>query len=482
MRWERCNRLKPLPALLGGLLLGLAGADAANANDCRSLLQPGKREAPLSRMAMAAWLRRCLNAAALPMAEAERLRQEYAAELAALQFRVDALNSQSSTLEAQRFSTTTTLRGTTTMVVGGNAFFGTQDSTLTTTQATYGAGVVNYDQKLILNTSFTGQDLLKIRLRAGNFDSARNSFGGGGPSRLSELEVAFQEGRTPNLLGINRAYYQFPLGSNLRATVGGRVNQSVMLGIRPTVYPDDTVLDLFTQGGASGAYSSNLGVGAGLIWSQAGLRLSGQYIAGNGQNGDSSRGGVFGANAGSSTTVQIGYQGSNWRLAAAAAWIENGFGIIDYGSPFVLSSYENPGLTSSYALSGTWQPQRSGWWPSISAGWGLNHTHYDPQVRSTGLVSTSQSWTLALQWEDVLLQGNAMGGAIGQPIVATALVGGATPNDSSFVAEWWYQARITDAITMTPALFWLSRPLGADTPAGTALAQLGLLLKTTLHF
>ena len=180
--------------------------------------------------------------------------------------------------------------------------------------------------------------------------------------------------------------------------------------------------------------------------------------------------------------MQIGYQGSNWRLAAAAAWIENGFGIIDYGSPFVLSSYENPGLTSSYALSGTWQPQRSGWWPSISAGWGLNHTRYDPQVRSTGLVSTSQSWTLALQWEDVLLQGNAMGGAIGQPIVATALVGGATPNDGSVVAEWWYQARITDAITMTPALFWLSRPLGADTPADTALAQLGLLLKTTLHF
>jgi hypothetical protein len=172
---------------------------------------------------------------------------------------------------------------------------------------------------------------------------------------------------------------------------------------------------------------------------------------GDGQNGSNS-GGVFGANAGSSTTVQIGYQGTNWRLAAAAAWIENGFGIIDYGSPFVLSSYENPGVTSSYALSGTWQPQRSGWWPSISAGRGLNQTRYDPQVRSTGLVSTSQSWTLALQWEDVLLQGNAMGGAIGQPIVATALVGGATPNDSSLVAEWWYQARITDAITMTPAL------------------------------
>jgi hypothetical protein len=481
MRWERWHRSKPLQALLGILLLGLAGAAAANAHDCRSLLQPTERKTPLNRMAMAAWMLRCLNTAGLPSAEAERLRREYASELVALQFRIDALDSHSTELEAQRFSTTTSLRGTTTLVVGGNAFFGTQDSSLTSAKATYGAGVVNYDQKLILKTSFTGEDLLKIHLRAGNFDSARDSFGGGGPSRLSELEVAFQEGRNPNLLGINRAYYQFPLGSNLRATLGGRVNQSVMLGLRPTVYPDDTVLDLFTQGGASGAYSSNLGVGAGLIWSQAGLRLSGQYIAGNGQNGSNS-GGVFGASAGSSTTLQIGYQGPNWRLAAAAAWIENGFGIIDYGSPFVLSSYENPGLTSSYALSGTWQPQRTGWWPSISAGWGLNQTRYDPQVRSTGLVSTSQSWTLSLQWEDVLLQGNAMGGAIGQPIVATALVGGATPNDGSVVAEWWYQARITDAITMTPALFWLSRPLGADTPAGTALAQLGLLLKTTLNF
>jgi hypothetical protein len=62
------------------------------------------------------------------------------------------------------------------------------------------------------------------------------------------------------------------------------------------------------------------------------------------------------------------------------------------------------------------------------------------------------------------------------------LVGGATPNDSSFVAEWQYQALDHGCDHDDAALFWLSRPLRADTSAGTALAQLGLLLKTTLHF
>lgn len=444
MRWERCNRLKPLPALLGGLLLALAGTDAAHANDCRSLLQPGERDAPLSRMAMATWLRRCLNAAALPMAEAERLRQEYAAELAALQFRVDALDSRSTELEAQRFSTTTSLRGTTTVVVGGNAFFGTQDSTLTDTRATYGAGVVNYDQKLILNTSFTGRDLLNIRLRAGDFDSDRNSFGGGGPSRLSELEVAFQEGPTPNLLGINRAYYQFPLGSNLRATVGGRVNQSVMLGLRPTVYPDDTVLDLFTQGGASGAYSSNLGVGAGLIWSQAGLRLSGQYIAGNGQNGSNS-GGVFGANAGSSTTVQIGYQGSNWRLAAAAEW---------------LVALDQCRLgPEPHPLRPTGAIHRAG---------------VDQSVMDAGAAVRGRA-----------ASGQCHGGSH-RPADRGHRPGGGSHAERQQFRRGMVVSGPDHGCDHDDAGPVLAQPpfggLGADTPAGTALAQLGLLLKTTLHF
>jgi hypothetical protein len=41
---------------------------------------------------------------------------------------------------------------------------------------------------------------------------------------------------------------------------------------------------------------------------------------------------------------------------------------------------------------------------------------------------------------------------------------------------------VSDAITVTPAVFFLSRPLGADTPAGQQLNQFGALIKTTLRF
>ena len=75
-----------------------------------------------------------------------------------------------------------------------------------------------------------------------------------------------------------------------------------------------------------------------------------------------------------------------------------------------------------------------------------------------------------------------MGAAVGQPIFATALVGGTSPDDAGFVMEWWTMLPVTDAITVTPAVFFLSRPLGADTPEDQRLSQFGALVKTTLRF
>ncbi len=47
---------------------------------------------------------------------------------------------------------------------------------------------------------------------------------------------------------------------------------------------------------------------------------------------------------------------------------------------------------------------------------------------------------------------------------------------------WWTMLPVTDAITVTPPLFLLNRPLGADTPEGQQLNQLGALVKTPLRF
>jgi hypothetical protein len=71
---------------------------------------------------------------------------------------------------------------------------------------------------------------------------------------------------------------------------------------------------------------------------------------------------------------------------------------------------------------------------------------------------------------------------VGQPVFATALSGGETPDDGNVILEGWYRLQVSDAITVTPAVFWLSRPLGQATPPGGSFAQLGALLRTAFNF
>ena len=426
-------------------------------------------------------LQQCLEEALSINDPLQRLLNELQAERRALNLQLKRVEQQTKELESLSFSPTTRLQGVSTFIVGGNTFSGTEGDLLNSVRSSYGTLEFGYDQKLMLRTSFTGKDLLNLRLRGGNLDTTNDSFGGGGPSKLSELEVAFQQNRTPDLIGVNRAWYQFPLGQDWTLTLGSRVNQSVMLALRPSVYPEETVLDLFTQAGASGAYSSNLGAGGGVIWQRGPLSVSANYIAGQGHEG-SEGSGLIGDESGSSSTLQLGYARQNWGVAAALVAIENGFGIIDYASPYTLRSYEQPGITTSTAISGYWQPSTDGWIPSVSLGWGWNSTRYREGVDRTGLVAISQSWTVAVQWSDLFNTGTAMGAAVGQPIIATALVDGTNPDDAGYVMEWWTMLPVTDAITVTPAVFFLSRPLGADTPEGQQLNQLGALVKTTLRF
>ena len=54
--------------------------------------------------------------------------------------------------------------------------------------------------------------------------------------------------------------------------------------------------------------------------------------------------------------------------------------------------------------------------------------------------------------------------------------------DGQFIWVWWYQFQVTDNISVTPALFYLSRPMGDLTPDGSTFQQLGGLIKTTFVF
>lgn len=406
---------------------------------------------------------------------------EQQSELESLKQQLDAIEIRAQALEATTFAPTTRLSVQATFVMGGNQFGGSYSSLINESRKTFGATTFNYDNRMVLDTSFTGNDLLRIRLRSGNFDINTNSFGGAGPTSLSQLEVAFEEGDQPGKLAVNRLYYQVPIG-DFTFTLGSRLEQDTTLAIWPTNYPKESVLDLLSFGGSIGAIDLTVGSGAGVWWQRNGFAISASYIAVNGKDGDPGQGGIGTAHSGSTATVQLGYSSNQWAVAVTYAYLQNGNGLIPYGTNYALRSFANPGNTSAVGLGGYWQPSQSSWVPSINVGWGANFTSYDDDVNADGLVSISQAWSVGLQWDDALQPGNTIGIGFGQPTFATALVGGDTPQDGNFVWEWWYKVQLSDNITLTPALFYLSRPLGGDTPQGRSFHQLGGLIKTSLRF
>lgn len=141
----------------------------------------------------------------------------------------------------------------------------------------------------------------------------------------------------------------------------------------------------------------------------------------------------------------------------------------------------SPGHLNAFALSGYWQPQNSGWFPSISAGWGYNAYDYGQSV-PTGSLKDSQSWYVGLQWLKAFSEVNSMGLAFGQPVFATGLTGGQSPNYGNDAFELWYKIQATDHIAVTPSICYLSRPAGQFTPAGQSFDNLGALVKTTFKF
>jgi hypothetical protein len=459
----------------------------------------------MTRFEAAALLNACLDRVTETTDELKRLMKEFQKELAVLRGRVDGLEARVGELEANQFSTTTKLKGYAAFVFGANTFGGNlrttpnvaaySGATVGDKYATYAsqtAGALSfpYDLRLDLDTSFTGKDLLRTRLRSGNFNGS--AWFGNAPVGLLGMETAFESGAGNNVVEINRLFYQFPIGSGFTATFGPRVRQDDMLAMWPSAYPADTVLDIFTYAGAPGTYSLNLGAGGGLWWKAGGFSISANYVSLNGDNSNPSQGGIGTEGAGATGTVQLAYGGANYGLAAAYTY-SNGYGLYGgNGTPLAVAGFGTS--ANSVGLSAYFSPLSASWFPSISAGWGLNTyvggsttAGATPYTTATsGYADTinlggdsSQSWYLGFQWGDFLLKGNTIGFAFGQPTFVTS----SGFNDGNYAWEGWYKMQVTDNISVTPAIYYLSAPLGAlQKDSGQSFNSFGGLIKTTFRF
>jgi hypothetical protein len=429
----------------------------------------------MTRFEAAALLNACLDRVTEVTDELKKLMAEFEKELAILKGRVDGLEAKVGELEANQFSTTTKLKGIATFVIGGasDPIPGIVQDPVTGDLAVQGGGqqvTFNYDVRLILDTSFTGKDLLRTTLRSGNFGSS--AFGAG----PTALEVAFDEGLDQDVVSINRLFYQFPIGKSITATVGAKVRQDDMLGMWPSVYPSDSILDMFTYAGAPGAYNLNLGGGFGLTWKDQGVNVSINYVSNEATVNDSEQG----IGTADTVTAQVGYTGSNWGAAFVYTYSNsNGQAIVAPGSTALINfgSALLPYESNNIGFSGYWQPSESSWMPSISAGFGYGKTNLgDGPFGPTGLDEADLwSWMVGLQWTDVIVKGNAFGIGLGMPQWAEE--DGA---ESNFAMEFWYKFQVTDNISVTPAFFFIDGQ-GAGIQ-GNSTTTVGGLLKTTFKF
>lgn len=373
-----------------------------------------------------------------------------------------------------------------------------------------------YDVRLNFDTSFNGRDLLRVRLRSGN----------GGLSAFRSnpvVEAARVDGVSPacfdeddcanDVVRLDKIFYRTGIGRHWGVGIGPRLSQKDLLGLWPSAYGgSERILSLFDYAGAPGAYSDLKGSGLGAYWRQGGRKGGGWVIsavamATRGNRGNPASGGLFNVSGRSATTLQLGYQGPNWALATA--WTRNNAGArqLEIITPLAAQTWpqRNPGrdgYVDAFSLSGYWQPASSGSWiPGISAGWGWNRNTYSssgPDAASPRLRVISQSWMVGLNWPDAFDTGNELALAIGAPKYVTTYVnplGQSGADDLGIALELWYRFQLTDALAITPAVFWLSRPRGQLSAAGSSwdsdplptgkgatLAALGAVLKATFRF
>ena len=385
----------------------------------------------MTRYEAAALLNACLDRVTETTDELQRLLAEFKTELTVLTARVDGLDAKVGQLEATQFSTTTKLKGEATFVLGE------VPSLETNPGGNVGNTAFNYDVRLNFDTSFTGKDLLRTRLRSGNFSS--DPFGSS--SSLFKLDKAET---TADQVILDRLYYQFPVSDSVTLTAGAKVRNTEMAWI-PTAYKSE-ILDFFTTAGAPGVYNKATGAGVGAQYVGKGGFVAGlNYVA---QEGDDSQTGVFDSDGALNFLAQVGYKAPNWGVGVGYRYGSEGTrprsynGILGANGALVDGQESNAVAVNAY-----WQPSESGFIPSISAAYGYNFVS-----GTTGKTDAtdSDSWMVGLQWSDVFVTGNSAGIAVGQaPTAETAGVEDAT------MLEIFYKFQVTDNISITPALFYV---------------------------
>jgi hypothetical protein len=388
----------------------------------------------------------------------KKLQEEFAAELAALRGRVDALEVRTATLEKQQFSTTTKL--------SGEAIFAITDEFA---QPGRNEAVFQDRVRLTLSSSFSGKDKLIVRLAAGNanlfneFDLAGNRVG-----PLTEGSQTFNTNSGGNnSVSVDWASYYFPIGENIQVYVP--VTGGLLYDLAPTSagYLEDYdggngALSIFAQ--RNPIYDIGSGAGAGITFGAGKpLSLTAMYLSSTANNPNEGQG-LF--NGSYSALGQLTFA-PNDQFSVSLTYV-NAFqkgvdnnnlftgGVFNSGGP-ALVGVRN---TTNFLGIGLTGPQGV----SVNAG-GLSAVYkFSSSFAVNGWVSyfrldglrdgqdpiDAWSYALGLSFPDFGKKGNLLGLFAGVPPYRTDV------GEIPIHVEGLYRIRLNDNISVTPGVIWVT--------------------------
>ena len=401
--------------------------DLAVAKGC-DISMPNKS---ISRYQAASILNSCLSDV-VEVTEIERkLINEFSQELALLKGRVDGIEAKFNAFEAGGFSDTTTLDGKAIFTIGGAEHDGTRTEDGSNNDPNKSNSIAaQYSYQMNLNSSFTGDDNLYVRLKTGNAAGWMVTEEQGG--YLSSSKANSDE------IKVDKIWYTFPLGDNFTVWIGPEIENYYMHATTPSIY--SPTLKQFTLGGNASAYGASTNSGFGVAYDfDNGWALSTNVVS---KQTNSASAGLLTNEAETSWATQLGYTQPQYSASILVNQKYNGWSDI-YFSTSDGASRANSANSTNVGLRGWWRPAETGTViPSISLGYDTS----DVEGATAG-AGNSDMWFMGLNWADIVQPDDKIGAAMGQP---------QTREDETmtpFSWEAYYQFQVNDATSIRSTVF-----------------------------
>ena len=376
---------------------------------------------------------------------------EVSEDIAKLEGFVNGLEARQNQFEAGGFSDTTTMDGKAVFTLMGtdhNLSAATKDDSVTAA----------YMLQMNLNTSFTGDDNLYIRLKSGNHagNSVTKTYGTYLSSGNGNADV----------LKVDKIWYEFLVGDKNTFWIGPKIENYYMHATAPSIYKP--VLKQFTLGGNGAAYGASTKTGAGWAFNaDNGFAISSNVVSGSS--------GLLTNSQATSWATQVGitkpqYSASLMVNQKFNGW-EDGYYSTSKGHKRLVdgASGAQTANSTNYGLRAWWRPLDTGTaTPSITLGYDLSNID---AANVNGTIDETNAWFVGLNWADMFQADDKIGLAFGQP---------QTREDETvdpFAWEAYYTFQVNDSVSVTPAIF------GGSDRAGTANEDMtGALIQTTFKF